>query len=140
MSPAIFRLLLTLVVAAATTATHAGVYKCKVDGKWVYSDQKCAADSAPINANPNVNRARSSGAGRDTYYYSGRAYRNPPGRTTSDDTAVITSGDTMAKARCEALKRWKAEADAYGSYRGKTPAELEDMDFSLCYGRVNKAQ
>ncbi|MCB1956362.1 MAG: DUF4124 domain-containing protein [Rhodocyclaceae bacterium] len=143
MSPLPLRLLAALAATLILSPlAQAGVYKCYVDGKLVYSDQKCAADSAPMSTNPDMNSARSNRPA-PTSPYRGNRYREA--ERTADSSkgsgaTVIGAGDDDAKKRCDALKRWKAEAKSRGNYRGKTLSELEDMEFSLCYGRVNKAQ
>ncbi len=133
-------MLLLALSASLTESARAGVYKCFENGQWVYSDRMCAADSTPLRTDPNMNRARSAERNEGVYVEGARHERYGGKRKDKDETVVIDSGDAAAKVRCEALKRWRAEAARNGSYRGKTSDELEDLDFSLCYGRVNKAQ
>lgn len=49
--------LVTLATLLVATTGHAQVYKCRIDGKTVFSDQPCAADAKPIDVRPASGRA-----------------------------------------------------------------------------------
>lgn len=146
--PALLALMLT---ALAPLDATAGVYKCMVNGKLVYSDRKCMADSTPINSNPALGNLGADGGSRPGYNrrvesLPQRGYRAPgDGRDKGSDkeadkATVIGKTDDETKQKCETLKRWKLEAAKNGgSAHGKKLHELEDMEFSLCFGHVNGA-
>lgn len=46
------QLLLAICAAVIASTSQAQIYKCTVDGKSVFSDRPCAADSQPINSTP----------------------------------------------------------------------------------------
>jgi hypothetical protein len=51
--------LVTIATLVLITSAHAQVYKCKVDGKAVFSDQPCAADAKAIDVRPASGHATS---------------------------------------------------------------------------------
>ena len=46
------RALLMLAALLVATSAHAQVYKCRIGGQMVFSDQPCAADAKPIEVRP----------------------------------------------------------------------------------------
>jgi len=133
--------MLSLVTALALPAcADAAVYKCMVDGRLVYSDRRCEADSAPINAAPAM-RNGSAGGHRSSSTYS-RGYgnrRNDSGGGSK--AAVIDRSDPAKRALCDEVKRRRDAAERNGgAYRGNTAEELDELEFSRCFGHVNGAQ
>ncbi|MCB1907631.1 MAG: DUF4124 domain-containing protein [Rhodocyclaceae bacterium] len=117
----------------------AAVYKCVENGRLVYSDRKCSAESAPIDSAPALDNQR---RGSDETVHPGRPARReaPTGRRRPAGATVIDSADPTKKALCDEVRRRKAVAERNGgSYRGDSLKELEALEFSRCYGHVNGA-
>jgi hypothetical protein len=51
--------LIGLAALCLASGVQAQVYKCKIDGKTVFSDQPCAADAKPMDVRPAAGRADS---------------------------------------------------------------------------------
>ncbi|MCB1929169.1 MAG: DUF4124 domain-containing protein [Rhodocyclaceae bacterium] len=121
------------------TLSSAAVYKCFENGRLVYSDRKCAAESKPMDSAPAMNNQRKGSERRSGYERSARpevrsGHKRPTG------TTVIDQADPAKKALCEEVRGRKARAERNGgSDRGTSVQELESLEFSHCYGHVNGA-
>ncbi len=133
--------ILSLATLLATPAlADAAVYKCMVDGKLVYSDRRCEADSAPINAAPAMNNGSTGGHRSSPSYSRSHGKRSKDAGSTSK-AAVIDRSDPAKRALCAEVKRRKEAAEKNGgTYRGKSARELDELEFSRCFGHVNGAQ
>ena len=131
-----FPLALVLGLGLPASAS-AAVYKCVENGRLVYSDRKCSAESAPIDSAPALDNQRSGARGAR---HASGARRAPAGRRRAGGATVIDRTDPGTKALCEEVRRRKAVAERNGgSYRGDSKQELESLEFSRCYGHVNGA-
>ena len=106
-------LLLTPALAAATT------YKCVVDGRTTYSQEKCGKDAEEVEAQgrlsgvnkatpaaPNVNTGTPAGAGT--------AAASGPGTTNSSDAQDANQTGTDCQSR---LAAYRASEACFGRYR-----------------------
>jgi len=127
-------------VLACPTLAGAAVYKCMVDGKLVYSDRRCEADSEPINAAPALKNG-SAGGSRSSSSYSRSDGKRSKDSGSSSKAAVIDRSDPAKRALCDEVKRRKEAAEKNGgTYRGTSAQELDELEFSRCFGHVNGAQ
>lgn len=85
-----FGALVTLAALLLATSAHAQVYKCRIDGQMVFSDQPCVADAKPIDVRP----------------ASGRAATPAPG-----ETAAPVSPAAQLKARGDQMERERLVRD-----------------------------
>ncbi len=118
-----FAALAALLVA---TSAHAQVYKCRVDGKTVFSDQPCAVDAKPIDVRP----------------ASGRAAAGPVSAPSQSDAAPINSSSNpqAVVARME-HERALRDIDHRISVEHSRIREQEDrMSGELAALRAKKAQ
>lgn len=140
-----FKLLALIASSALLTAAQpaaAGVYKCMEDGKLVYSDRMCDAQSTPLNTKQSLG---GTNARRYTY---GDSRREPGTRRTREDRGepvrgptVIDRTDPETLRRCDELKKLKARLARSGRPLSTGEAEqLEELEFSRCYGHVNGNQ
>ncbi|MCB1893998.1 MAG: hypothetical protein H6945_08885 [Zoogloeaceae bacterium] len=117
----------------------AAVYKCFENGRLVYSDRKCAAESKPMDSAPALDNQR-RGVERRSGYERSSASETRSGRRRPAGTTVIDQADPAKKALCEEVRGRKARAERNGgNYRGASVQELESLEFSHCYGHVNGA-
>ena len=141
----LLRLLVSCALLGVASGAGAGVYKCMENGKLVYSDRRCAADSRPMDSNPSLSGTVDPRAKRYRYDTPSQRRRDLRRRSYGNEAKrgpkVIDQADPETVRRCNKIKNRRAQLAYSKRPRHVDEAEkLKELEFSECYGHVNGNQ